>query len=141
MTDNLMTDNLNVKATKAVDDSRMVGQAVYPGAKGAARNMHNIVATSIHQVKDANVAARKVSDDAKAAVHKDDSGDAKVSHSTLEDAGMKAPNVSGDAKSSIHKADSGDAKVSHSTLKDAGMKAPNVSGNRKSGVHKAGEGA
>ena len=102
-----MTDNLNVKATKAVDDSRMVGQTVYPGAKGAARNMHNIVATSIHQVKDANMAAQRVSDDAKATVHKDDSSDAKVSHSTLKDAGMKAPSISGNMKSGVHKAGEG----------------------------------
>ena len=102
-----MTDNLKVKANTAVDDSRMVGQTVYPGAKGAARNMHNIVATSIHQVNDANVAARKVSDDAKTDAHKADSGDAKVSHSTLKDAGMKAPSISGNMKSGVHKAGEG----------------------------------
>ena len=51
-------------------------------AKAATHSMHSNVATSIHQVKDASVAAKKVSDDAKATALKADSDTKVMVHGT-----------------------------------------------------------
>jgi F0F1-type ATP synthase membrane subunit b/b' len=63
----LMTDNLKVKASKAVDDARVAAHAAYDDATVAAHN----------SLKDARVDAQKVSDDVKIGVHKAVS-DAKI---------------------------------------------------------------
>jgi hypothetical protein len=62
-----MTDNLKVKASKAVDDARVAAHAAYDDAKVATHN----------SIKDARVEAQKVSDDVKIGVHKAVS-DAKI---------------------------------------------------------------
>ena len=65
--ENKMTDNLKVKASKAVDDANVAAHAVYDDAKVAA---HNIL-------KGGGDEAQKVSDDVKIGVHKAVS-DAKI---------------------------------------------------------------
>jgi hypothetical protein len=65
--ENKMTDNLKVKASKAVDDANVAAHAAYDDAKVAA---HNIL-------KGGGEEAQKVSDDVKIGVHKAVS-DAKI---------------------------------------------------------------
>jgi hypothetical protein len=55
-----MTDNLKVKASKAVDDARVAAHAVYDDATVAAHNT----------LKDAGVEAQNLSDEVKIGVHK-----------------------------------------------------------------------
>jgi hypothetical protein len=73
--ENKMTDNLKVKASKAVDDANVAAHAVYDDAKVAA---HNIL-------KGGGEEAQKVSDDVKIGVHKAVS-DAKIA---VHEAGSK----------------------------------------------------
>jgi hypothetical protein len=71
----LMTDNLKVKASKAVDDARVTAHAVYDNASVAAHNT----------LKDISVEAQKVSDDVQIGVHKA-VADAKIA---VHEAGSK----------------------------------------------------
>ncbi len=70
-----MTDNLKVKASKAVDDARVAAHAAYDDATVAAHNT----------LKDAGVEAQKVSDDVQIGVNKA-VADAKIA---VHEAGSK----------------------------------------------------
>jgi hypothetical protein len=84
-----MTDNPKVKS----------GKAVHGNAKVATHTLRSDVNTSLHQLQDAGVKAKKVSEDAKTAAQ-----------AKLKRAEVKAKNVSEDVKTGIRKAVS-DAKI------------------------------
>ena len=133
----IMTDNLEIKASNAVDDGRMAARVLSHDGKVTDNTKYRNVTTSISPSKDAEVKVQTVSGTAKPGDHKAGAHDASVLiQAPRKDAGMKSQTVAGTANIGDHKPVAEDVRVAGSHLiRDAEMKAQTVAGSANIGDH------